>query len=274
MTINKNSAEQINVALLDLENKIKRSNQTAAISALVNDIELINKTLKEKQNGLVSGETYDINISGNAATSNHSLTADNATTADSANTATDAGHANNAEYADHANTANYAAHADSADSAGSAPIVFPEGFVYIQLYNPTTFTWEKTPAQMGMQVPSGYKWTEITANFSSYPYLKIGNKTTQDGHNAYHRHTHYHTHKHSHTAYTGCYPTSKEANGYGLGGQPGFQNRVMVSSPNNVGTSEDATEPSTIYTSYNGNSDEQTVEVNASGTKIWKVVVD
>lgn len=271
MTINKNSTEQINVALLDLESKIKRNNQTAAISALENDIELINNTLKEKQNGLVAGETYNINISGNAATSNHSLTADNATTADSANTATSAGHSNTADYA------------TSAGSADSAPMIFPEGYVYIQLYNPTTSSWENTPAQMGMQIPSGYKWTEITSNFSSYPYLKIGNKTTQDGHNAYHTHSFYHSHKHSHVAYIGCYPTSSEANGYGLGGQPGFQNRVMVSSPNNVGTSEDATGPS-IWdgskwtphdkTSYDGKSTEQTVEVNASGMKIWKVVVD
>lgn len=151
MTISKNSTEQINVALLDLENKIKRNNQTAAISALENDIELINKTLEEKQNGLVEGETYNINISGNAATSNHSLTADNATTADSANTATSSGFASNA---DHANTADYAS------SAGSAPIVFPEGYVYQQPYR------TPNPAQMNMKVPAGCVWVDISKQYS------------------------------------------------------------------------------------------------------------
>ena len=169
MTINKNSTEQINVALLDLENKIKKNNQTTAISALENNITLINKTLKEKQNGLVPGETYTINISGNASTSNHSLDADNATTA------------------------------DYATSAGSAPIIFPEGFVYKQYYNPSTCSWEKTPAQMGMQVPSGCKWTEITANFSSYPYSKITTTETGEGHNAEHLHAMNHKHRMEHT---------------------------------------------------------------------------
>lgn len=105
MTINKNSTEQINVALLDLESKIKRSNQSSAISRLESNIDAINKALNTKQNGLAPGATYDINISGNAATSNHSLTADNATTADSANTATTAGYANNAINADIATVA-------------------------------------------------------------------------------------------------------------------------------------------------------------------------
>lgn len=157
MTINKNSTEQINVALLDLENKIKRNNQTAAISALSNDIEIINKTLKEKQNGLVAGETYNINISGNAATSNHSLTADNATTADSANTATSAGFATNADHADHANTSDYATSAGSADSA---PMIFPEGYVYMQLYR------TPSPAQMNMKVPAGCAWVDISKQYS------------------------------------------------------------------------------------------------------------
>lgn len=148
MTINKNSAEQINVALLDLENKIKRNNQAAAISALENDIELINNTLKEKQNGLVPGETYNINISGNASTSNHSLAADNATTADSANTATSAGHSNTSDYA------------TSAGSAGSAPIIFPEGYVYQQPYR------TPSPAQMNMKVPAGCVWVDISKQYS------------------------------------------------------------------------------------------------------------
>ena len=145
MIINKNSTEQINVALLDLENKIKRNNQTSAISSLSNEIELINKTLEEKQNGLVPGGTYNINISGNAATSDHSLTADSATTAESANTATSAGHSNTSDYA---------------TSAGSAPAVFPEGFVYQQPYR------TPNPAQMNMKVPEGCAWVDISKQYS------------------------------------------------------------------------------------------------------------
>lgn len=262
MIINKNSTEQINVALLDLENKIKRNNQTSAISSLSNEIELINKTLKEKQNGLKPGETYNINISGNASTSDHSLTADSATTAESANTATSAGHSNTSDYADYAT------------SAGSAPAVFPEGFVYIQLNG------KSSPADMNMLVPDGCAWVDISAEYASFPYIKIGPGTTQSGHNAYHTHSFNHAHKHSHVAYRGCYPTSNEAAGYGLGGQPGFQNRVMVSATSNVGTSEDATGPyiwdgskwtPRDYTSYNGNSAEQTVEVNATYAIAWEV---
>ena len=151
---------------------------------------------------------------------------------------------------------------------------YPLGFIYPQLYNPTLATWEKSPSQLGMTPASGCRWEEITSDFANYPYLKIGSGTTQTGHNAYHRHTHSHTHSHSHTAYTGCYTTSNESAGYGLGSQPGFLNRVMVSAPSNVGTSTDSTSPSTIYTSYNGDSTEQTVEVNASNMKIWKVVAD
>ena len=151
---------------------------------------------------------------------------------------------------------------------------YPLGFIYMQLYNPTSKTWEKDPNQLGMIPASGCKWEEITSDFASYPYLKIGTGTTQKGHNAYHRHSHNHTHSHSHIAYTQCYRTNQEAEGYGLGEQPGFKNRVMVSAPINVVTDIDSTEPSSIYTSYDGYSTEQTVEVNGSNMKIWKVVAD
>ena len=170
---------------------------------------------------------------------------------------------------------------------------YPEGYVYQQLYFPAVTIggksysagWGKTPAELGMTPASGCKWEEFTKAFTDAgkQYLKIMNNTSQSGHNAYHRHSHDHAHIHSHIAYTGCYSTKNEAGGYGLGGQPGFQNRVMVSAPSNVGTSTDSTGPSSwngsqwfsnIYTSYNGNSSEQTVEVNASGMKIWKVVAD
>lgn len=214
MTINKNSTEQINVALLDLENKIKRNNQTAAISALENNISLINKTLNEKQNGLVPGETYDINISGNAATSNHSLTADNATTADSATTATTATNADNATNADHATSADYAA------TAGSAPIVFPEGFVYVQLNG------KSNPAQMNMTVPDGCAWVDISEDYASFPYIKIGSGTTQSGRVLNHTHgmAHFHSHRHRHPS------TSVTVNGSATAGVTSSTNNGIAGS--------------------------------------------
>ena len=88
MTINKNSVEQINVALLDMHKKIKRalSNGTSAsdFKNLEASVDNIKRTLAEAQAGLEPGKTYDINISGNAAT------ADKATTATTAETATKA----------------------------------------------------------------------------------------------------------------------------------------------------------------------------------------
>lgn len=72
MTINNNSVEQINVALLDMDKKIK---STASKSASASDfknleasVDNIKRTLDETKAGLEPGKTYNINISGNAAT--------------------------------------------------------------------------------------------------------------------------------------------------------------------------------------------------------------
>ena len=262
MTINKNSTEQINVALLDLENKIKRNNQTAAISALENDIELINKTLKEKQNGLVAGETYNINISGNAATSNHSLTADNATTADSANTATSAGHSNTADYA---------------SSAGSAPIVFPEGYVYIQLNG------KKNPADMNMRVPDGYAWVDISADYASFPYIKIGSGTTQNGQVLNHTHT---MKNHTHSGTTGrehalpdyqwgnwgtAYLTDHNNNGQGISRVDGRVPFVFAYA-DGYGHGHDFTTGKPSDNTTDGNDTSNTTnEVNATYAIAWEV---
>ena len=84
MTINKNSVEQINVALLDMDKKIKSaiSNGISAsdFKNLEASVDNIKRSLDETKAGLESGKTYDINISGNAAT------ADKATTATTAET--------------------------------------------------------------------------------------------------------------------------------------------------------------------------------------------
>ena len=115
MTINKNSVEQINVALLDMDKKIKSaiSNGTSAsdFKNLEASVDNIKRTLNETTAGLEPGKTYDINISGNAAT------ADKATTATTAETATNANHAETATTAESATNANHAETATTAENA-------------------------------------------------------------------------------------------------------------------------------------------------------------
>ena len=112
MTINKNSIEQINVALLDMDKKIKSaiSNGTSAsdFKNLEASVESIKRNLNETTAGLEPGKTYDINISGSA------------TTAGTATTATTANHAETATNADHALTADEATNADHALTAETA----------------------------------------------------------------------------------------------------------------------------------------------------------
>ena len=106
MTINKNSVEQINVALLDMDKKIKSaiSNGISAsdFKNLEASVDNIKRVLDEEKAGLEPGKTYDINISGNAATA---TTATTATTAEIATTATTAETATNATTAETATTA-------------------------------------------------------------------------------------------------------------------------------------------------------------------------
>ena len=115
MTINKNSVEQINVALLDMDKKIKSaiSNGTSAsdFKNLEASVDNIKSALNETKAGLESGKTYNINISGNAAT------ADKATTATTAETATNANHAETATTAEAATNANHALTADNVETA-------------------------------------------------------------------------------------------------------------------------------------------------------------
>ena len=104
MTINKNSVEQINVALLDMDKKIKSamSNGTSAsdFKNLEASVDSIKRALNETKAGLESGKTYDINISGNAATATKATTAAMAETATTAETATNANHADTATTAE------------------------------------------------------------------------------------------------------------------------------------------------------------------------------
>lgn len=95
MIINNNTVEQINVALNDVYAKIDRLNiNTSDIDSIKTSIANIQRTLNETKNGLSSGETYNINISGNASTATHAITADSATTATTAGSATKDGDGN------------------------------------------------------------------------------------------------------------------------------------------------------------------------------------
>ena len=94
MTINNATVEQINVALLDIDKRIKALNiDSEAIKSLQNSVKNIKSSLNETQAGLQSGATYDINISGNASTATN---ANHAETATIAETATNANHAETA----------------------------------------------------------------------------------------------------------------------------------------------------------------------------------
>lgn len=98
MTINNANVEQINVALLDIDKRIKALNiDNEAIKSLQNSIKTIKSSLNEKQAGLQSGATYDINISGNATTATKAATA---TTAEIVNVAESAAEADHAKRAD------------------------------------------------------------------------------------------------------------------------------------------------------------------------------
>lgn len=95
MTINNANVEQINVALLDIDKRIKALNtESETLKSLQNSIKTIKSSLNEAQAGLTAGETYDINISGNAAT---------ATFAEEAKRADEADHAASADTATNAN---------------------------------------------------------------------------------------------------------------------------------------------------------------------------
>ena len=133
MTINKNSVEQINVALLDMDKKIKSaiSNGTSAsdFKNLEASVDNIKRTLNEEKAGLEPGKTYDINISGNAATADKATTATTAeiattaTTAEiatTAETATNADHALTADKVTTAETATIATRAETADKVSNA----------------------------------------------------------------------------------------------------------------------------------------------------------
>ena len=85
MTINNANVEQINVALLDIDKRIKALNiDNEALKSLQNSVKTIKSSLNETKAGLQSGATYNINISGNATTATKAATATTAAVADRA----------------------------------------------------------------------------------------------------------------------------------------------------------------------------------------------
>lgn len=95
MTINNNSVQQINVALLDIDKRLNSISQNNTdIEAIRNDVAIIKASLNETKAGLISGATYDININGNAATATTAGTANHAATSGYSN---EAGHANSSD---------------------------------------------------------------------------------------------------------------------------------------------------------------------------------
>ena len=100
MTINNANVEQINVALLDLDKRIKALNiDNETLKSLQNSVKTIKSSLNETKAGLTSGATYNINISGNATTATKAATAATATVADRALEADSVAEANYAKVA-------------------------------------------------------------------------------------------------------------------------------------------------------------------------------
>lgn len=91
MIINNNSVEQINVALLDIEKRLSGITlDSSALKTLESAVDNIKRSLNETKSGLTSGETYNINISGNASTASYATEAGTTDYANSAGSATTA----------------------------------------------------------------------------------------------------------------------------------------------------------------------------------------
>lgn len=106
MIINNNTVEQINIALLDIDNKLKTTSVTSAqIQQIQRQIDNVQRTLRETSIGLSSGATYNINITGNASSASYATEAGTAKVTATAQSAEIANHANTADSADYATKA-------------------------------------------------------------------------------------------------------------------------------------------------------------------------
>ena len=100
MIINDNSVEQINVALLDIDKKLKTTSVTPSqIEQIQKQLDNMQRTLRETSIGLSSGATYNINITGNASSASFATEAGSAKVTATAQSAEIANYANTAERA-------------------------------------------------------------------------------------------------------------------------------------------------------------------------------
>lgn len=134
MIINDNSVEQINVALLDIDKKLKTTSVTSAqVQQVQKQLDNVQRTLRETAIGLSSGATYNINITGNASSASYAVEAGSAKvtataqSAEIANYANSAGSATNATNAKHAVSADNGVPAYSIDDAGKNLAVNEDG---------------------------------------------------------------------------------------------------------------------------------------------------
>ena len=158
--------------MLDLDKRLKMSGQSAKIDKLSDDVANITRSMRETRAGLQSGETYNINITGNAATATRATiatTAEIAETAESANTALSANHANTAGTAE---TAESAETAEKATKDGDGNVIsstyvkvsdlvntiYPVNTVYESIVdvNPSTYFTGTTWVQI--QTTPTFKW--------------------------------------------------------------------------------------------------------------------
>ena len=100
MIINNNSVEQINVALLDIDKKLKTTSVTSSqMERIQKQLDNVQRTLRETSVGLSSGATYNISITGNASSASFATEAGTAKVTAIAQSAEIANHANTAERA-------------------------------------------------------------------------------------------------------------------------------------------------------------------------------
>lgn len=114
MIINDNSVEQINVALLDIDKKLKTTSVTSSqMEQIQKQLDNVQRTLRETSIGLSSGATYNINITGNASSASYATEAGSAKVTATAQSAEIANHANTADSATNATNATHAVSADN-----------------------------------------------------------------------------------------------------------------------------------------------------------------
>ena len=165
MTINNANVEQINVALLDIDKRIKALNiDNETLKSLQNSFKTIKSSLNETKAGLQSGATYNINISGNATTATKAATATTAAVADRALEADSVAEANYATNATNATNANLSKTLDTVNGdklqigSGTAQNITNAKHAATADAFSTTYTSMITPAQAAAMKSDSTIW--------------------------------------------------------------------------------------------------------------------